>query len=253
MQSLANNINRVITKCNFSPELFVEIVERHRVNAIVIPPPIAVLLLKSEIIKKADFSSIWLAMLGGGPMTVDARKEFQKYLKIGSIVMVYSMTETGSLISSTTPFEPITESCGKPSPNIRIKIVDDDGKLLDTLQIGEIYVHQPYNFLGYKNNDEETKNAFDSEGWLKTGDLGYITEGGEIFVTDRKKESFDQLNYTVYPNMLESWISRMEGVRAVCVVGIRDAADFRAAAVVVKEAGSPITEKEIVDEVASEY
>ncbi|XP_037024908.1 luciferin 4-monooxygenase-like [Bradysia coprophila] len=253
MQSLANNINRIITKCNFSPELFVEIIEKHRVNAIVIPPPIAALLLKSEIVKKADFSSIFVAILAGGPMDVSARKEFQKYLKVGSIVMTYSMTETGSLISSTAPFEPITNSCGKPSANIKIKIIDQDGKSLDALQIGEICVIVPYKFLGYSNNKDETEKAFDSDGWLRTGDLGYINEGGEIFVTDRQKESFDQLNFVVYPSMLESWIDKMNGVNAVCVVGIRDSADFHAAAVVVKEAGSSITEKEIVDEIAKNF
>lgn len=253
MQSLGNNVNRVITRQCFSPELLVGIIEKHKVNVIVTPPAQIALLLKSEIIKKADFSTIWLAILTGGPMDVSMRKEFQKYLKIGSIVMIYATTENGSSISSTTPFEPVSNSCGKPLPNTKVKIIDDDGKSLDALEIGEICVLHPYKFLGYSNNKEETEAAVDSTGWLRTGDLGYITEGGEIFLTDRKKEVFDQMNYTVYPSELESWIRNMKGVKAVCVVGIRNSAGWQGAAVVVKEAGSSITEKEIVDEIDSEF
>lgn len=253
MQSLGNNINRVITKYGFSPELLVEIIEKHNVNVIVTPPQKIESLLKSEIIKKADFSTIWATLLVGGPMDVSLRKEFQKYLKIGTIIMIYGSTENGSAISSTAPFEPATNSCGKPSPNIKVKVIDDDGKSLDALEIGEICVLHPHTFLGYSNNKEETEGAFDSTGWLKMGDFGYITEDGDIFFNDRKKEVFDQMNYFVHPSELESWIGNMKGVKAVCVVGIRSLTECKAAAVVVKEAGSSITEKEIVDEVESEF
>ncbi|KAG4065349.1 hypothetical protein HA402_012294 [Bradysia odoriphaga] len=249
MQSLGNNVNRVITKCSFSPELLVEIIEKHKVNAIVSPPAHIALLLKSKVIEKADFSSLWLTVLTGGPMDVSLRKEFQKYLKIGSISMYYATTENGTVISTTTPFEPVSNSCGKPTPNTKVKVVDDDGKLLDALQVGEICVLQPHKFIGYCNNKEETETAVDSTGWLKTGDLGYVTESGEIFLVDRKKEVFDQMNYTVYPSEIESYIRGIKGVKQVCVVGIRQLDGWRGAAVVVKEANSSVTEKEIVDEV----
>lgn len=253
MQSLGNNINRVITKHVFSPELLVEIIEKHNVNVIVTPPPQIELLLKSEIIKQADFSTIWATLLVGGPMDVSLREEFQKYLKIGTIIMVYASTENATSISATAPFEPATNSCGKPLPNIKVKVIDDDGKSLDELEIGEICVLNPLKFLGYSNNEEETEGAFDSTGWLKMGDYGYITKDGDIFFTDRKKEIFDQMNYLVYPSELESWIGNMKGVKAVCAVGIRSLTECKAAAVVVKEAGSSITEEEIVDEVGSEF
>lgn len=64
-------------------------------------------------------------------------------------------------------------------------------------EIGEIYIITPYRFLGYANNPEDTKNAFDNEGWLKTGDLGYVTDDGEIFIIDRKKEMIKYLSYQV--------------------------------------------------------
>ncbi|XP_037034136.1 4-coumarate--CoA ligase 1-like [Bradysia coprophila] len=254
MQSLGNNVNRVITKKSFSPELLVEIIEKHKVNAIVASPTHIVLLLNAKIIiEKADFSSLWLAILTGGPMDMSLRKEFQKYLKTGSIAMYYATTENGSVISSTTPFEPVSNSCGKPMPNTKVKVVDDDGNSLDALQVGEICVLHPYSFLGYCNNKEETDSAVDSLGWLRTGDIGYVTDGGEIFLVDRKKEVFKQMNYTVYPSEIESFILNIKGVKEVCVVGIRELDGWRGAAVVVTEAESAITEKEIVDEVHKNF
>ena len=135
-----------------------------------------------------------------------------------------------------------------------MKIVDEDGNTLDPNEIGEIYLKSPTLFLGYAGKPDETKDAFDVQGWLKTGDLGYFTEDGEIFVVDRKKEMIKYLNYQVAPSELEAHILKIDGVQNVCVVGIPDilAGDL-AAAVVIKEMNSLITEQDIVDEVASEF
>lgn len=133
------------------------------------------------------------------------------------------------------------------------QIVDDDGNTLNINEIGEIYVKSPTMFLGYAGNPDETRQAFDVHGWLKTGDLGYFSEDGEIFVVDRKKEMIKYLNYQVAPSELEGCILQIEGVRAVCVVGIPDilVGDL-AAAVIVKERNSFLIEQDIIDEIASE-
>lgn len=107
-------------------------------------------------------------------------------------------------------------------------------------------------FLGYAGNPEETRQAFDVHGWLKTGDLGYFSEESEVFVVDRKKEMIKYLNYQVAPSEIEACILKIEGVRAVSVVGIPDilVGDL-AAAVVVKGKSSFLNEQDIVDEVSS--
>lgn len=132
------------------------------------------------------------------------------------------------------------------------QIIDDDGNTLEPNEIGEIYLMTASRFIGYASNVEATRNAFDSSGWLKTGDLGYFTEDGEIFVVDRKKEMIKYLNYQVAPSEIESCIQKMEGVQQVCVVGIPDiiSGDL-AAALIIKENSSGLTEQDVVDEVAS--
>jgi acyl-CoA synthetase (AMP-forming)/AMP-acid ligase II len=121
-------------------------------------------------------------------------------------------------------------------------------------EIGEIYSISAYKFLGYANNPEETKGAFDSAGWFKTGDLGYISEMGEIFIVDRKKDMIKYLNYQVAPSEIEGLIGKIAGITSVCVVGIPDmiSGDL-AAAIIVKDKNSLLTEQDVVDEVASEF
>lgn len=107
--------------------------------------------------------------------------------------------------------------------------------------------------MGYASNPEASRDAFDASGWLKTGDLGYVTDEGDIFLVDRKKDMIKYLNYQVAPSELEAFILKLEGVKQVCVVGIPDiiSGDL-AAAVVVKEQNSFINEQDIVDSVARE-
>lgn len=123
---------------------------------------------------------------------------------------------------------------------------------MDPNEVGEIYIMAPYRFLGYANNEEGTRNAFDGEGWLKTGDLGYITVEGDITIVDRKKDMIKYLNYQVSPSEIEGFVSRIDGVSVACVVGIPDmiSGDL-AAAVVIKDKNSVLTEQDIIDEVTS--
>lgn len=133
------------------------------------------------------------------------------------------------------------------------QIIDEDGNVLDPNEIGEIHVYTSTKFLGYANNPEASRNAFDEAGWLKTGDLGYFTEEGEVFVVDRKKDMIKYLNYQVAPSELETFIQKIEGVKVVCVVGIPDiiSGDL-AAAIVIKEKNSFLLEQDVVDEIASQ-
>ncbi len=121
-------------------------------------------------------------------------------------------------------------------------------------ETGEIFVISAVRFLGYANNIEDTKNAFDHEGWFKTGDLGYVTDDGDIFVVDRKKDLIKYLNYQVAPSELENFILNIEGVLIVCVVGIPDmiSGDL-AAAIIVKDPKVNLRERDVVDEVAANF
>lgn len=136
---------------------------------------------------------------------------------------------------------------------ISFQVVSDNEETLGPNEVGEIRLMSQIRFLGYANKPEETRDAFDEQGWFKTGDLAYFTEDGEIFIVDRKKEMIKYLSYQVSPSELESYISKMDGVVAVCVVGIPDiiSGDLPTA-VVVKARNSSLEEIHIEDEITRE-
>jgi 4-coumarate--CoA ligase len=92
-------------------------------------------------------------------------------------------------------------SVGKLFANIKVKIVDDDGKNLGPNDAGEIY---------------------DSDGWMCTGDLGYFDDDGFLFIVGRKKDLLKFNNYQVYPSEIEELIDSIDGVESSCVVGVLD-------------------------------
>ncbi|KAG5676094.1 hypothetical protein PVAND_005948 [Polypedilum vanderplanki] len=254
MQSLCGNIRRIITRRPFSPLLMIHLIEQYKASVLLTPPSQIAMLLQSPFLKLADLSSVRLHVVAGGFIDESMRKSMQGHLLYGALLVTYGMTEVASIISITAPLQKFSNSSGKINPNFKLKIVDDDGNSLDPNNVGEIYLKAPYRFLGYANNVEDTKNAFDSDGWLKTGDLGYITEDGEIFVVDRKKDMIKYMNYQVAPSEIEAFVNAMDGVQQVTVVGIPDMlrGDL-AVAIVVKEKDADLTEQDIIDEVAKNF
>lgn len=107
-------------------------------------------------------------------------------------------------------------------------------------------------FQGYYNNPEASEAAVDSEGFLKTGDIGYIDEKGAVFVIDRKKEIMKIKGYHLNPSEIESIIEQIEGVAHVAVIGIPDdIATILPAAVIVKQSGfNDLTEDVVKNYVA---
>lgn len=252
MQSISNNCKRIITKRPFRPLLMVHLIEQYKVNAVLSPPSQVAMMLHSPVLKLADLSSIRLWMFAGGAVEKSLRKAWQDHLLYGSIIVTYGMTELGGLAAITDVFPISNNSSGRLVPNLKIKIVDEDGNGMDLNEIGEIYLMSPLRFLGYANNEEGTRAAFDPEGWLKTGDLGYISDEYEIFIVDRKKDMIKYLNYQVAPSEIEAFVKTIHGVFQACVVGIPDmiSGDL-AAAVIVKDKKSSLTEQDIIDEVSS--
>lgn len=231
----------------------IDIVELHKVNALIVPPLQIEALLQSPFIDQADLSSVWVVVIAGGQLDLASRSSFIKHLPNGAMRMLYAMTECGS-ISSTPPLRIQSNSCGKVAPNSKLKVVDDDGKALNLNETGEFYFKPSNKFIGYANNQEESENAHDENGWFKTGDLGYIDDDGEVFIVGRKKEVFDYMNFFIYPSELEACIAKLDGVESVCVIGIKlSAVGSLGAALVLKRKGSSIKEQDVEDEIKSEF
>ena len=136
------------------------------------------------------------------------------------------MTETSPTGTFTPPQgSPRAGSCGIPIPGIVIKFasIAGDGKYVGLGERGEICIKGPNVMKGYWKNPEATADVMTSDGFLRTGDVGYMDEDGYVYIVDRTKDMLLCGGYNVYPRVIEEAIFKHPAVEEVCVIGIHDA------------------------------
>jgi len=116
----------------------------------------------------------------------------------------------------------ISATSGRAIPDVEVQIVDGDGNVLPVGVAGEIVV-RGYNVMaGYLDDAEATAAAIDSDGWLHTGDVGFLDAGGNLAITDRLKDMYVSGGFNVYPAEVEAVLRRHPGVAQVAVIGVPD-------------------------------
>jgi long-chain acyl-CoA synthetase len=147
---------------------------------------------------------------GGAPLSVDTLKFFEA---IGlRIVEGYGMTETHLIITLTAPGKTKYGSCGKPIPEVQVRIAPD----------GEVLVKGETLMTGYYHRPDLTQEVIDREGWLHTGDIGYLDEDNYLFLTDRKKNIIvTSGGKNVAPAPIEHMLKTSRYIDEVCLVGNR--------------------------------
>jgi long-chain acyl-CoA synthetase len=167
--------------------------------------------------KKAGLHSVKIMVAGGGALNPKTADFFDS---LGfNIVHGYGMSENGPLISVNTPRHKRNVSVGLPVSYTEVKIIDPSPE-----GIGEIAVKSPSLMLGYFENEEATREVFDQDGWLLTGDLGYRDEDGFIYIKGRKKNLIVSAGgKNVYPEEIEVCFSGSRAIAEILVVGRKDA------------------------------
>jgi len=162
-----------------------------------------------------------LCISGAAPLPVQVLKEFQKKFKV-PLLEGYGLSEASPVVSINPVKGPWKEgSVGIPIPGVSVCIQNDSGDILKPKEIGEICVKGNNVMKGYWNQQQSTAQAF-RNGWLLTGDIGYIDEDGYIFITDRKKDMILVNGINVYPREIEEVLYRYPGVHEAAVVGAKD-------------------------------
>nr|WP_090870580.1 long-chain-fatty-acid--CoA ligase [Oceanobacillus limi] len=185
-------------------------------------PTIYVGLLNHPDLKKYDLSSIEACISGSAPLPVEVQEQFEKVTG-GRLVEGYGLTESSPVTHANFVWEKrINGSIGIPWPDTDSKILD-----METLEeaeigdVGEVAVKGPQVMKGYWNNQEETDKVL-KDGWLFTGDMGYMDENGYFYIVDRKKDMIIAGGYNIYPREVEEVLYEHEGVLEVAVAGIPD-------------------------------
>ncbi|GAB0092214.1 4-coumarate--CoA ligase 1 [Sergentomyia squamirostris] len=241
---------RVITTETFSADLFLSIMRKYKVTHLISTPMQAAKILEHKSLAPDTLSSVREYIIGGSVVPHDTCIKMKSYLANGNIYIVYGMTEIGYISRQVS--SNLTYSVGQLAPDLKVKITDDNNQKLSVGETGEICFKPRYHFLGYHGNDKATREIIDEDGWIHSGDIGRIDEGGSLHVVDRKKEILKYANHHVSPSEIEGIIISHPDVTFVAVVGIPDRVytDLPAAVVVRKE-GATVSEGEISDLVAT--
>ena len=157
-----------------------------------------------------------IAVAGGAAFDAETQKGFYE-LGI-DVLQGYGLTESAPVIAAETPKERKIGSVGKKMPRIEVKVVNPDEE-----GVGELVAKGSSIMLGYYENEEATKEALDSEGWLHTGDLAKIDKDGYIYIAGRKKSVIVLNNgKNVYPEELENLLNKVEGIKESFVYEKKD-------------------------------
>jgi long-chain acyl-CoA synthetase len=180
-------------------------------------------LLNTPGFDQVNFSH--LRMSFGGGMAVQ-RAVADKWHKVTGCALIegYGMTES-SPVATINPLVDgarFSGSIGLPVPSTDISIQDDDGKQLELGEVGEICIRGPQVMKGYWNQPGETSKVLSNEGWLRTGDIGRIDDGGLVYIVDRKKDMILVSGFNVYPNEVEDIVMQHPGVAEVAAIGVPD-------------------------------
>jgi long-chain acyl-CoA synthetase len=197
----------------FDPERFLELAQEHRTQVTAVVPSMLQLLL-AQPLEDYDLAELRYVVSGGAPLSPEVAAEFVRRLPNVEIREGYGLTETAALVSSTRPGEARVGSVGKPAPGIEVRIDGGD--------VGEICVRSPTVMLGYWRSPELTAEAIE-DGWLHTGDLGYLDEDGYLYVVERKKDLIIRGGFNVFPRDVEDALLEHPAVAAAGVVGRPDA------------------------------
>ncbi|KAF7302723.1 Phenylacetyl-CoA ligase [Mycena chlorophos] len=210
----------VVPKFNFAA--FLDSITRHKVTCLYLVPPQIVLLCKHPATAKYDLSHVRMVISGAAPLSGELVQTLSKTLPNAAIGQGYGATETGPTVTNLggTQRMGTLGGTGPIVPGTVVRIRKADGSYGKEGELGEILVSGPAIPLGYLNNAKATKETF-ADGWVHTGDEGYVKDS-EIFVVDRIKELIKVKGNQVSPADLEGHLLLHPAVTDACVVSILD-------------------------------
>jgi 4-coumarate--CoA ligase len=238
----------IVTVPRFDLEQSLGLIQEHRITRLFAVPPIVLALAKHPVVDQYDLSSLKQVFSGAAPL--GAELALAAADRIGcEVVQGYGMTEMSpvSHVTRMRGFKPGT--CGVTVANTECRIVDaENGDDQGVGGVGELWVRGPQVMKGYLNNPEATAETIDSEGWLHTGDVGFIDEDGHLTIVDRVKELIKFKGFQIAPAELEALLLTHPAIADAAVIGVPDdEAGERPRAFIVVKPDAEVSIQEITD------
>ena len=211
----------------FTPDGLFDSIENGGVTRFFIVPAALHILLQHPRCGSVDYSRLKYIIYGAAPIPLELLRQCIAMFGAG-FIQAYGMTETTGTICMLPPedHDPAgnerMRSAGKPLPGVELKIVDGDGNPVALGEVGEVVTRSSNNMIGYWNLPDATVNTMSADGWVRTGDAGYLDADGYLYIHDRVKDMIISGGENVYPAEVESAIYGHPDVLEVAVIGVPD-------------------------------
>jgi len=216
---------RQILMERFDLEALVSTIQNYGVTVLHLVPPVLLTLANAAGLDRSQFRTVRYALSAAAPLAPDVARRVEERLGL-RVLQAYGLTETGpaSHHSALEPERARLESVGVVMADTEQRVVDlDTGeKVLGPGEVGEICIRGPQLMQGYWNAPDETARVL-RNGWLHSGDIGFVDEGGYTFIVDRKKEMIKCRAFSVAPAELEATLLEHPDIADCGVVGVPDA------------------------------
>jgi long-chain acyl-CoA synthetase len=212
----------VVMLPRFELKAFLALMSRTKANVLIAVPTLVLALAKAGEHAKVALGAVEIVISGGAPLVAELRDRWAK-VSSARIAEGYGLTEASPVVCvAALTRESKPGSVGYPIPATDLRFIDvDTGEEVPLGERGEIQVKGPQVMLGYYSDPEATRASF-TDGWLRTGDVGYVDEEGYVFIVDRIKDLIISSGFNVYPRVIEEALMSHPAVDEVSVIGVPD-------------------------------
>ena len=216
---------KTVLMYKWDPDIALDLVEQEKITAFTGVPTMSAEMVEAQIKNPRDISTLKDLYGGGAPRPPEQVKKQKEHMPETNPGIGYGLTETNALGANNAGDTYISKpmSTGFPVPKIiELKIIDDEGNTLGTDENGEVCIKSAATFRCYWKNPEATEDCLDSQGWFKTGDIGYLDEEGFLFINDRKKDMVIRGGENIACPEVEAAIAEHPDVLEASVFGVPD-------------------------------
>ncbi len=236
----------------FDPLLTLAAVQKERCTALYGVPTMFIAEMDHPMFDMFDVSTLRTGIMAGSPCPMERMKQCMDKMYMKEITIAYGLTETSPVMTQTTTDDPVdikVETVGKALPEVEVIVKDPDtGEECPPGVQGELCARGYSIMKGYYKMPEATEQAIDKDGWLHSGDLGTCDCNGYYRITGRLKDMIIRGGENIYPREIEEFLSLMQGIQNVQVVGIPDKKYGEVVgAFVIPASGADLNDYDVID------
>jgi len=238
-------------------------IQKEQATRAMIVPTMLKRVIDDPDFSKYNLSSLKVITYGAAPMPFEVISKAIQVMPWARFINAFGQTETASTITTLGPEDHIiegteeerqkklkrlTSSIGRPLPDVEVKIVDEEENSLPFLQVGEILVRGPRVMTGYWKDEQKTGQVMTSDGWLRTGDMGWMDEEGYIYLSGRADDMIIRGGENISPEEVEEVLYSHPKIEEAAVIGVPDPEwGQEPRAVVVLKKGEKVASEEIIE------